>query len=70
MPEVIENIDRQRFNEVRKTTVRAAKLWLDLYGACASGDGEGARQIWKQIRDVSVEVSDTLKAIGAEKSGG
>jgi hypothetical protein len=64
MPEVVENSDRQKLNEVRRRTVRAAKLWLDLYTACANGDADGARSIWPRIRDVSVEASDILKSVG------
>lgn len=70
MPEVQENSDRFKLNEVRRRTVKAAKLWLDLYTACANGDAEGARQIWTRIRDVSVEASDILKSVGAEKANG
>jgi hypothetical protein len=70
MPEVQENSDRVKLNEVRRRTVKAAKLWLDLYTACANGDAEGARGIWKHIRDVSVEASDILKSVGAEKPNG
>ena len=64
MPEVQNDIDRNRLNEVRRRTVRAAKLWLDLHTACSNGDVQGARDIWKHIRDVSVEASDMLKSIG------
>jgi hypothetical protein len=69
MPEVVENSDRQKLNEVRRRTVKAARLWLDLYQACANGDADGARGIWKHIRDVSVEASDILKSVEAGKGG-
>lgn len=65
MPEVEANSDRLKLNEVRRRTVKAAKLWLDLYTACANGDADGARGIWLHIRDVSVEASDILKSVGA-----
>lgn len=67
MPEVIENDTRVKLNEIRRRTVKGARLWLDLYAACAEGDAEGARQIWPRIRDASVEVSDMLKGLPAEK---
>jgi hypothetical protein len=64
MPEVQENSDRAKLNEVRRRTVKAAKLWLDLYQACANGDAAGAKALWRPIRDVSVEASDILKSVG------
>lgn len=67
MPEVMENDTRTKLNEVRRRTVRAAKLWLDLYTACANGDAEGAKSIWPRIRDVSVEASDILKSVETPK---
>jgi hypothetical protein len=63
MPEVMENDARAKLNEVRRRSVKGARLWLDLYVACSNGDVEGARGIWKHIRDVSVEASDILKGI-------
>lgn len=63
MPEVQNDITRQKLSEVRRRTVRAAKLWLDLHQACSNGDVEAARGLWKSIRDVSVEASDMLKSI-------
>ena len=38
MPEVQENSDRVKLNEVRRRTVAVARLWLDLYVACSNGD--------------------------------
>ena len=70
MPEVQENSDRVKLNEVRRRTVAVARLWLDLYVACSNGDADGARGIWKHIRDKSVEASDILKSVGAEKANG
>jgi hypothetical protein len=70
MPEVTENSDRAKLNEVRRRTVKAAKLWLDLYTACANGDADGARSIWPRIRDVSVEASDILKSVNGGQAGG
>ena len=67
MPEVPENLDRIRLNEVRRRTVKAAALWLELYQACANGDAEAARAIWPRIREVSVEAIDILKSVGGEK---
>ena len=64
LPKLLENDTRVKLNEVRRRTVKAAKLWLDLYTACANGDAEGARQIWTRIRDASVEASDILKSVG------
>jgi hypothetical protein len=64
MPEVQENADRVKLNEVRRRSVKGARLWLDLYVACSNGDADGARGIWKHIRDVSVEASDILKSVG------
>jgi hypothetical protein len=64
MPEVQNDIERAKMNEARRRTVRAAKLWLDLYTACANGEPEVAKSIWPHIRDVSVEVSDILKTLG------
>jgi hypothetical protein len=64
MPEVQENSDRVKLNEVRRRTVAVARLWLDLYVACSNGDADGARGIWKHIRDKSVEASDILKSVG------
>jgi hypothetical protein len=64
MPEVMQNDDRNKLNEVRRKSVKGARLWLDLYQACANGDADGARGIWKHIRDVSVEASDILKSVG------
>jgi len=69
MPEVQENADRVKLNEVRRMSVKGARLWLDLYQACSNGDAEGARGIWKHIRDVSVEASDILKSVEAGKGG-
>ena len=63
MPEVQNDIERAKLNEIRRRTVNGARLWLDLYVACAEGDAEGARQIWPRIRDMSVEVSDILKTL-------
>jgi hypothetical protein len=65
MPEVQENSNRVKMNEVRRRSVKVAKLWLDLYTAAANGDVDGCRGIWKHIRDGSVEVSDFLKQIEA-----
>jgi hypothetical protein len=70
MPELMENADRVKLNEVRRLAVRGAQRWLDLYQACANGDVEGAKGIWKHIRDVSVEASDKLKAIKGGSEGG
>jgi hypothetical protein len=64
MPEVQDNDARAKLNEVRRKSVKGARLWLDLYVACSNGDVDGARGIWKHIRDVSVEASDILKGIG------
>jgi hypothetical protein len=64
MPEVQNDIERAKLNEVRRRTVKAARLWLDLYAACADGDAVGAKSIWPRIRDLSVETSDMLKRLG------
>jgi hypothetical protein len=66
MPEVTEAFDRNRLREVRARAVKAARLWLDLHTAAGNGDADGCRGIWKHIRDVSVETSDFLKALGSE----
>lgn len=70
MPEVPENLDKQRLEQVRRKCPLGAKLWLDLMIAADNKDAEGCRQIWKRIRDVSIEASDILKALGAEKGNG
>lgn len=68
MPEIPENLDKQRLLEIRRKCVKGARLWLDLLVCADNGDQAGCRQIWADIRNVSVEVSDKLKALGAEKA--
>lgn len=70
MPEVIENDVKNKLDQVRRKCPLGAKLWLDLMIAADNKDAEGCRQIWKRIRDVSIEASDILKAIPAEPANG
>lgn len=63
-----EAFDRNRLLEVRRRSVKGARLWLDLMVAADNNDADGCRGIWKAIRDTSVEVSDFLKALGSEQS--
>lgn len=61
-----EAFDRNRLREVARRSNKGARLWLDLQQAAINEDAEGCKGIWKHIRDCSVEVSDLLKALGAE----
>lgn len=70
MPEIAENLDKQRLDKLRRKCPLGATLWLDLMIAADNGDAEGCRQLWKRIRDVSIEASDILKALGTEKGNG
>lgn len=63
----MEEIDRNRLKEIRIRCVRAARLWLDMHVAAGNIDAEGCKGIYKHIRDATVETSDLLKALGAEK---
>ena len=67
MPEVLQELDKNRLVEVRRRCIRGATLWLNLMQAADGGHVRQCRELWKNIRDVSIEVSDILKAIGAEK---
>lgn len=66
MPEIPQNMERNRLKEVRRKSIRATQLWLDMLIAADNSDAEGCRQLWKQIRDVSIETSDILKAMPKE----
>lgn len=68
MPEIAENLDRNRLKEVRVHAIKAARFWLDMHAAAGNVDPDGCRGIYKHIRDETVAVSDLLKALGAEKS--
>ena len=67
MPEVLQELDKNRLVEVRRRSIRGATLWLNLMQAADGGHVKQCRELWKNIRDVSIEVSDILKTIGAEK---
>ena len=68
MPEVQENANRNRLKEVRKRTISAARLWLDMYVAASNGDIDGCKGIYKHIREATVEAADLLKAMEGEAS--
>lgn len=70
MPEVAQNFDRERLKKIRPLTVKAAVRWLDMNVAVSNGDIDGAKGIYKHIRDITVEVQELLKAMGSEASQG
>lgn len=70
MPEVETNMVRVRLDQVRKKCPFGAALWLDLLIAADNGDLGRCRKLWGEIRNVSIEASDLLKSLNAEKDNG
>lgn len=68
MPEIPQNLDKDRLERVRRKCPLGAKLWLDLMISADMGDADECRAIWKRIRALSVETLDILHTLGAEAS--
>ena len=64
---ILEDIDRNRCKEVMRRSTKAAMQWLYMYEAAGRGEEAEMKRLWEQIRTVSVEASDILKALGAKK---
>lgn len=63
----MEDIDKQKMKEVMRRCVKGAQNWLYLYEAAGRGQAAECRRLWEQIRILSVETSDFLKALSPEK---
>lgn len=67
MPDIAEQKDRERFEDIRRMCIRGATLWLNLMQAADNQSVNSVKGLWSSIRDTSIEVSDILKALGVEK---
>jgi hypothetical protein len=65
---ILEDIDKMKMKEVMRRCVKGAQNWLYLYEAAGRGQSAECRRLWEQIRILSVETSDILKALSPEKA--
>lgn len=64
---ILEDIDKAKMKEVMRRCVKGAQNWLYLYEAAGRGQSAECRRLWEQIRQISVETGDILKALSEEK---
>lgn len=68
MPAVRDALDNNRLNEIRSRAILGVNLWLSLNFAADRADKAALRTLWGQIRTLSVDTSDLIKALETERT--
>ena len=68
MPELSDALDHNRCRELMVKSALAANLWLSLNLAAQRDASDEVKALYSQIRALTVEASDLIKALGTERT--